>query len=189
MTLSTWPTSEGVRFYVYRARAVRDKTSPTTYPPYAVQAANWRPLNDDRCVVAPDVETGCRFMRTIVGNVWDPSGIWRNFPAWYRTVVRDYEPPPGVVVNNLEDVVAVHVMRTPPAGCVCVAIAFYPDADWVRQYAAEPDAPPPDVRDIRVFVGNNGSVDGPRFGDLTRHEDDLLADGTVLRLAALSAAG
>lgn len=184
-----WPTKERVRFYMFSSRPPRAEGVPTTYPPSTFQARYWAPLHNDTCIVAPNLGTGCQFLRTIVGNFWDAAPIWHSFPSWKRSIIRDYEPPPGVVVHPTGELAGSHVTRTPPPGCVCVAIAFYPDPEWVPQYANPTDAPAAVVRDIRVFVGNEGIPEGPRFGELEKQDDDLLADGTVLRLAALSAVG
>lgn len=176
-----------VRFYMtYPARDV-DR-------PFAAPPVNWRPVNDsNRCLSFDDFAEAERSLKWVIGNAWSSGAVWKYlgkaFSKGFYVIPNTLLQRAAVIADM--DHLADRVPKIPPARCVCVAIAFYPDPDWhLQEVAHDPGEPPPLVRDIRVFVGTHGcGPDGPRFGDLVEQEDENLVNGSVLGMAALSAVG
>lgn len=180
---------DALRIYLLRSKAPSEE--PGAWRIVNMQKT-WRPLSNDRCISTEDLGHGIQMVRQIVGNYWDTNPIWRNFNGSQRTVVRDYAMPPAgtaIYVNRSFAPGTAVTYRTPPADCVCVCIAFYPDPDWEKTECFNPDLSPALIRDIRLFTGNDGKPDGPVFGDLLPQDDADLADGSLIRMAVLSTIG
>lgn len=182
---------EVVRFYVNTPGRVMDRHNPVGW-------RIWQPVQSaNRCLSFTDLGAAERALRYVIRKTWTSGMIWKAFPDEAREFYTDFKIPPGTVYapDSLAYMQG-RVPKTPPASCVCVAVAFYPDPDWDATEAVTVDprgdgySEPAMIRDTRVFVGVDGKPpDGPRFGDLKPLSDDALLQECVLQFAALSGIG